>query len=211
MNYLCLAVQRKVAKSESGSREQAREYFRERFGELVKARLEEEKKRLEGRVRYYDRREEKHKGEAEITAECSQRKEAALRELRRIESQMGEGQDGIRVWNYEEKAEPGFAIPDQFGRRESVRMLRMVKVCRTGGSFQVVEEIWSCMVWREAGDRGIMEIRSRLPENMGEGNVSLDICRENQETIEQFKRKFKRMGAEAKRNFRTGKDGGIYE
>lgn len=211
MNYLCLAVQREVAKSESGSREQAREYFRERFGDLVKARLEEEKKRLESRIRYYDRREERHKKEAGIAEECSGRREAALRELKRIESQMGEGQEGIQVWKYEEREEFGFAIPEQPGGRESVRMLRMAKVCRTGSSFQVVEEIWSCMIWRETGDRGIMEVRGRLPENTGERSVSLDICRESQETIEQFKRKLKRMRAEAKRNFCAGKDGEIYE
>ena len=201
MNYLCLAVKREVAGSERGSREEAREYFRERFGDCVKERLKEEKKKLEGRIRYYDRREEKHNGEPEIKAECLRRREAAWEELRRIESQMGEGQEGLQVWNYEEKGEPNFEILDQFSADGLVLMLRMAKVSRTGSDFQVVEETWSYRVWREAGDMGIMEVRGRLPENMEERYLSLDIRRENQETIDQFRKKIKKMTSEARRKF----------
>lgn len=201
MNYLCLAVKREVAGSGRGSREEAREYFRERFGDCVKERLKEEKKKLEGRIRYYDRREEKHNGEPEIKAECVRRREAAWEELRRIESQMGEGQEGIQVWNYEEKGEPNFEILDQFSADGLVLMLRMAKVSRTGSDFQVVEETWSYRVWREAGDMGIMEVRGRLPENMEERYLSLDIRRENQETIDQFRKKIKKMTSEARRKF----------
>ena len=201
MNYLCLAVKREVAGSGRGSREEAREYFRERFGDCVKERLKEEKKKLEGRIRYYDRREEKHNGEPEIKAECLRRREAAWEELRRIESQMGEGQEGLQVWNYEEKGEPNFEILDQFSADGLVLMLRMAKVSRTGSDFQVVEETWSYMVWREAGDMGIMEVRGRLPENMEERYLSLDIRRENQETIDQFRKKIKKMTSEARRKF----------
>ena len=201
MNYLCLAVKREVAGSGRGSREEAREYFRERFGDCVKERLKEEKKKLEGRIRYYDRREEKHNGEPEIKAECLRRREAAWEELRRIESQMGEGQEGIQVWNYEEKGEPNFEILDQFSADGLVLMLRMAKVSRTGSDFQVVEETWSYRVWREAGDMGIMEVRGRLPENMEERYLSLDIRRENQETIDQFRKKIKKMTSEARRKF----------
>ncbi len=201
MNYLCLAVKREVAGSGRGSREEAREYFRERFGDCVKERLKEEKKKLEGRIRYYDRREEKHNGEPEIKAECLRRREAAWEELRRIESQMGEGQEGLQVWNYEEKGEPNFEILDQFSADGLVLMLRMAKVSRTGSDFQVVEETWSYRVWREAGDMGIMEVRGRLPENMEERYLSLDIRRENQETIDQFRKKIKKMTSEARRKF----------
>ncbi len=201
MNYLCLTVKREVAGSERGSREQAQEYFRERFGECVKEGLEKEKKKMEGRIRYYDRREEKHKGEPEIEAECLRRREAALEELKHIESQIGEGQEGIQVWNYEEKGEFDFEILEQFSTEGAVLMLRMAKVCRTGSDFQVVEETWSYMVWRETGDKGIMEVRERLPKHMGEGCLSLDICRESPETIEQFRKKIKRMASEAKRKF----------
>lgn len=201
MNYLCLAVKREVAGSGRGSREEAREYFRERFGDCVKERLKEEKKKLEGRIRYYDRREEKHNGEPEIKAECLRRREAAWEELKRIESQMGEGQEGLQVWNYEEKGEPNFEILDQFSADGLVLMLRMAKVSRTGSDFQVVEETWSYRVWREAGDMGIMEVRGRLPENMEERYLSLDIRRENQETIDQFRKKIKKMTSEARRKF----------
>ena len=201
MNYLCLAVKREVAGSGRGSREEAREYFRERFGDCVKERLKEEKKKLEGRIRYYDRREEKHNGEPEIKAECLRRREAAWEELKRIESQMGEGQEGLQVWNYEEKGEPNFEILDQFSADGLVLMLRMAKVSRTGSDFQVVEETWSYRVWREAGDMGIMEVRGRLPENMEERYLSLDIRRENQATIDQFRKKIKKMTSEARRKF----------
>ena len=169
MNYLCLAVKREVAGSERGSKEQAQEYFWERFGEDVKEELEKEKKKLEGRIRYYDRREEKHKGEPEIEAECSRRREAAWEELKCIESQMGEGQEGIQVWNFEEKGDLSFEILDQFSTEGSVLMLRMAKVSRIGSDFQVVEEAWSYMAWKEAGDGGIMEVRGRLPEKIEEG------------------------------------------
>ncbi len=201
MNYLCLAVKREVAGSERGSKEQAQTYFRERFGECVKERLEGEKKKLEGRIRYYDRREEKHNGEPEIKAECLRRREAAWEELKRIESQMGDGQEGIQVWNYEEKCEPNFEILDQFSTDGFAVTLCMSKVSRSGSDFQVVEETWSYMVWREAGDMGIMEVRGRLPENMEKRYLSLDIRRENQETIDQFRKKIKKMASGARRKF----------
>lgn len=171
MNYLCLAVQKKVAGSERGSREEAKEYFREKFGDCVKARLEAEKKRLE--------------------------------------SQMGEGQEGIQVWNYEEKMEFDLEIQDGSGRKEPIPMVCMAKICRMGSSFQVVEETWSCVIWREEGDKGVMEVRSRIPREFGETMVSLDICRESPEAIEQFRKKIKRLKAEAKNSFRAGKNGGI--
>ena len=209
MNYLCLAVQRKVAGSERGSREEAKEYFREKFGDCVKARLEAEKKRLEGRIGYYDRREEKHRGETEVEAECSKRREAAKKELKRLESQMGEGQEGIQVWNYEEKMEFDLEIQDGSGRKEPILTLCMAKICRMGSSFQVVEETWSCVIWREEGDKGVMEVRSRIPREFGETMVSLDICRESPEAIEQFRKKIKRLKAEAKNSCRAGKNGGI--
>ncbi len=84
MDYLCLAVWREVARSESGSREQAQEYFWERFGDGFMAKLETEKKKLEGRIRYYDRKAEKHVGEREVRDECSRRRDMAKKELPRI-------------------------------------------------------------------------------------------------------------------------------
>ncbi len=57
------------------------------------------------------------------------------------------------------------------------------------------------MVWREAGDMGIMEVRGRLPENMEKRYLSLDIRRENQETIDQFRKKIKKMASGARRKF----------
>lgn len=201
MNYLCLAVQRAAAASERGSREQAQEYFQERFGEWAKERLEAEKKKMEGRIRYYDRREEKHKEDPKVTAECTERREAVRKELRRLESQLGEGQGGIQVWNYEEKGQCCFEVPDTSGVREPVLMLSMAKVCRIGSDFQVVEETWTCMVWREAGDEGAAEVRSRIPKDLEERCILLDICRESPETVEQFRKKIKKIGTEARKKF----------
>lgn len=64
MDYLCLAVKKEAARSQTGSREQAREWFFEKFGDHVRGKLEKEKKKLEGRVRSYDRKAETHKGGA---------------------------------------------------------------------------------------------------------------------------------------------------
>lgn len=124
-----------------------------------------------------------------------------LKTQKRIESQMGDGQEGIQVWNYEEKCEPNFEILDQFSTDGFAVTLCMSKVSRSGSDFQVVEETWSYMVWREAGDMGIMEVRGRLPENMEKRYLSLDIRRENQETIDQFRKKIKKMASGARRKF----------
>lgn len=79
MDYLCLAVQRRVTRSETGSREQVREYFCEKFGDCVKAKLEEEKKRLAGRIHYCDWKAEK----------CGEVKEEYLRSRRQHKGFIG--------------------------------------------------------------------------------------------------------------------------
>ena len=47
MDYLCLAVKKEATRSQTGSREQAQKRFFEKFGDCVKVKLEEEKKKLE--------------------------------------------------------------------------------------------------------------------------------------------------------------------
>ena len=105
MDYLCLAVKKEATRSQTGSREQAQKRFFEKFGDCVKVKLEEEKKKLEGRIRYYDRKAEKHVGEREVTDECSRRRETAQKELEWVERQLEGGWEQIQNWNYEEKQE----------------------------------------------------------------------------------------------------------
>lgn len=201
MDYLCLAVWREVARSESGSREQAQEYFWERFGHGFMAKLETEKKKLEGRIRYYDRKAEKHVGEREVRDECSRRRETAQKELEWVERQLEGGWEQIQNWNYEEKQEFCSEIFDSPVFGEAVLTLRMAKICHIGSDFQVVEEAYSCMMWREADKKGVLEVRRGIPEDVG-SCICLDICRERPETVRQFEKKIKRMEAEARRKFR---------
>lgn len=207
MDYLCLAVQRKVTKNESGSREQAQEYFWEKFGDCVKAKLEAEKKKLERRIRYYERKAEKHE---EVKEEYLRRREGAREELAYVENQLRSEGERFLAWNYEEKYEPCLEIPDRLDFGQDVLMLRMAKICRIGSRFQVVEETYSYMVWRAAGDKGALEVRKRIPEDEAKRWTYLAICREEQETAQGFQRKIKRMGTEARRRFHAEKNRGIF-
>lgn len=209
MDYLCLAVKREAARSQTGSREQAREYFIEKFGDCVRAKLEEEKKKLEGRVRYYDRKAEKHRREPEEKEEWLRREKEAQRELECVRRQLEGEWEQLQVWSFEDKYECFDEVFDNPVFGESVLMLHMAKVCRVGSGFQVVEEGYSCRVWREAGDKGIAEIRDRIPEDIAEDCISLDICRERPDTAQQFRVKIKRMTTEARRKFRAAANGGI--
>ena len=85
MDYLCLAVKKEATRSQTGSREQAQKRFFEKFGDCVKVKLEEEKKKLEGRIRYYDRKGENSKGKPEEKEEWLRRREAAQREMECVE------------------------------------------------------------------------------------------------------------------------------
>lgn len=203
MDYLCLAFQREVARSERGSREQAQEYFLEKFGNRERAKLEKERKKLEGRICYYVRKAEKHKGEPELEAECFRRREDAQRELEYVESQLEGRQELFQVWAYEGICESCFETSDGFVLGESFLMLNMARICRVGGNFQVVEETYSYRMWKEAGDRGIAEVRNRIPEDATGSCISLDICQEKPETAQRFRMKIKKMRAEARRKFRA--------
>lgn len=208
MDYLCLAVQRRVTRSETGSREQAQEYFCEKFGNRVKAKLEEEKKKLAGRIHYYDRKVEKY---GEAREEYLRRREKVWEKLECVENQLRGEEKQFLVWKYEEKYESCLKISDRPDFGQAVLMLCMAKICHTGNRYQVVEETYSYMAWREAGDRGILEVRGRIPEDEGKSWMCLDICREAQETAQRLHRKIKKIGTEARRRFCAKKDGGVYE
>ena len=165
MDYLCLAVKKEATRSQTGSREQAQKRFFEKFGDCVKVKLEEEKKKLEGRIRYYDRKGENSKGKPEEKEEWLRRREAAQREMECVERQL-EGEQQLQVWSYEDKYECCDEIFDSPVFDESVLMLSMAKICPVGSGFEIVEERYSCRVWKESGDKGIAEIRSRIPRDI---------------------------------------------
>lgn len=208
MDYLCLAVKREAARSQTGSREQTREWFFEKFGDHVRGKLEKEKKKLEGRVRYYDRKAETYKGEPEEQQEWLRRRMEAQRELECVKRQLEGEWDQLQVWSYEDKYERWDEIFDSSAFGGPVLMLDMAKVCRAGSGFQVVEERYFYRVWKEAGDKGIAEIRDRIPEEIAESCISLDICRERPDTAQQFRVKIKKMTAKARRKFCAAANGG---
>lgn len=172
----------------------------------VKAKLEEEKKRLTGRIRYYDRKAEKHGEVKEKYLRC---REKVWEELECVENQLKGERKQLLVWNYEEKYESCLEISDQPDFGQAVLMLCIARICRIGDRFQVVEETYSYIVWREARAKGTLEVRRRIPEDEGKNWMSLDICREEQETAQRFQRKIKKMETEARRRFRAEKNGGV--
>lgn len=111
------------------------------------------------------------------------------------------GWEQIQTWNYEERHEFCSEIFDRPVFGETVLTLRMAKICHIGSDFQVVEEAYFCMMWRETDKKGVMEARRWMPENVG-SCICLDICREGPETVRQFEKKIKRMETEARRKFR---------
>ena len=207
MNYLCMAVQKEVTKKEGfGSREQAQEYFWENFGGLVTERLEAEKKRLEGRLRYYERREEKHKGEESVSS-YTERRELLFQDLERTLRQLQGGKERGEACYIEEKQEPEDDFQERLVSGESQVILHLAGIYRIGSGFWVLEERYSCRGWRSMGAGGILEARSKLPRELTENSISLDICPESQEALERFGKKLKKTVADARRSFRASREG----
>lgn len=139
MDYLCMAVQRKVTKREEfGSREQAREYFRENFG-----------------------------------ADCY----------------------------IEEKGEVKKNFQERLFSGERQMLLHLAGICQKGGNFWVVEENYYFRGHKSTGEEGCLEARKKLPKELSENSISLDVCPERGETLERFLKKLRKQAAEAKRNF----------
>ena len=137
MDYLCLAVKKEAARSQTGSREQTQEWFFEKFGDHVRGKLEKEKKKLEGRVRYYDRKAETYKGEPEEQEEWLRRRMEAQREPECVKRRLEGEWDQLQVWSYEDKYECYDEIFDVSAFGGTVLMLDMAKVCRAGSGFRL--------------------------------------------------------------------------
>lgn len=203
MDYVCMAVQKDVAeKAGFGSREEALNYFWERYGSCVIERLEADKRKLEGRIRYYDRREEKYKEDPEIQEECGKRKAAVWEELERIHRQLEGNCDRTNICWDEEK----YDLPQEETTKERKLLLRLAGIYRKGSSFLVMEENYYYMKWRISGE-GIQKARERIPENIAAGSISLDLCPDSQEAEKRLQKKLKKMMAEALRNFRQEREG----
>ncbi|MCI9135707.1 MAG: hypothetical protein HFI31_16215 [Lachnospiraceae bacterium] len=207
MNYLCMAVQREVTKKEGfGSREQAQEYFWENFGSLVTERLEAEKKKLEGRLRYYDRREKKNREEQSMKGSYMNRRELVQQELERTLRQLQGGQERQEACYIEEKQELERDFQERVISGERQLLLHLVGIYQVGSCFWVQEESYFCRGWRSAGAEGVLEARNQLPKELITDSVSLDICPESGEALERFQGKIKKTVAAARRNFRTSRE-----
>lgn len=200
MNYLCMAVQKEVVRRENfGSREQAWEYFWENFGDCVAEKLEVEKKKLEGRIRYYDRREKRYQEDPGIRSECLQRREAARKEMEFIDLQLHGEEVKYQVCRYEER----YDLYDQPVFGESAPILHLAGICYTGSRFRVTEEKYYCAGWKSVGEERILEVRKRMPGAVTANSISLDICPESPKAAGQFQKIIRKAVTEARRNFHT--------
>ncbi len=74
------------------------------------------------------------------------------------------------------------------------------------GVFWVLEENYLFRGYRSAGAEGILEARKGLPRELTADSIFLDICPESGEVWERFLKKIRKQVAEARRNFRTGRE-----
>lgn len=101
----------------------------------MKEKLEEKKRKPEGRIRYYERRAEKHGESRKIVEVCAIRGKAAQEELEQINRQLDE--------------ENG-AYGDCYG------------VFHVGNTYQVAEQKYYCVKLKVAGGEGILEVRKKF-------------------------------------------------
>ncbi len=198
MDYLCMAMQKEVAEKKNfGSREAAEAFFWERFGGVLGEKLEAEKRKLEGRIRYYERRAEKHRESREVREVCDMRGRAAQEELEQIGRQLnGEG-GAYRDCYYEEK----YDISEQPVSGEAELVLHQAGIFHVGSTYQVAELKHYCVRLKIADGNGILEVRKRIPVSVLENSTYLEICQENLEAAQGLKQKAKKMMAQEKRVF----------
>lgn len=198
MDYLCMAMQKEVTvKKNFGSRESAEEFFWKRFGGELEEKLDKEKRKLEGRIRYYERRAEKHRESREITEACETRRKAAQEELEQINRRLSGENGAYRDCYYEEK----YDISKLPVFKEAELVLHQAGIFHVGGTYRVVEQKHYCIRMKAAGEKGILEVRKRIPISMLTNSTYLEICQESPEAEEGLNQKAKKMMAQEKRMF----------
>ncbi len=124
----------------------------------MKEKLEEKKRRLEGRIRYYERRAEKHGESRKIVEVCAIRGKAAQEELEQINRQLDEENGAYGDCYYEEK----YDIPELSAFGEAGLVLHQVGVFHVGNTYQVAEQKYYCVRLKVAGGEGILEVRKKF-------------------------------------------------
>lgn len=198
MDYLCMAVQKQLAEKQNfDSRESAEAYFWERFGGALEEKLEEKKKKLEGRIRYYERRAEKHRESREIREICEIRRKAAQEELEQVNRRLNEEDGAYGDCYYEEK----YDIPEQpfFGEAELI--LHQAGIFRIGSTYRVAEQKHYCIRLKVASEEGILDVRKRIPASMLTNSIYLEICQESPESAKDLTKKIKKIVAQEKKAF----------
>lgn len=89
---------------------------------------------------------------------------------------------------------------------EGQPMLHLAGIYQRGSVFWVLEENYLFRGYRSAGAEGILEARKGLPRELTADSIFLDICPESGEVWERFLKKIRKQVAEARRNFRTGRE-----
>ena len=200
MTYLCMTVQKEAVEEQSFAiREMAEDYFWSRFKGALDERLQEEKRKLENRIRYYERRAEKHRESLDIVELCDIRRKETEEALAQINRQLSEEGTAYRDWYYEEMQE--IAEDPIFGKTELV--LHLAGIVHMGDTYRVTEERYYCTKVKSAGKEGILEARKAIPENMVTNSIFLKICRENPETETRMKQEVKKMVTQIKKEFRS--------
>ena len=198
MNYLCAAVKKEVVTGETFyNREEALEYFQQKFGERIVEKMEESERRLENKILYLERKLKKHEAEPEMNRRLSERKQEAEEKWRAIERWLS-GEDSQKAVYLEEKYEQ---YKEQLVTEGEELFFYMGGIYKFGNRYTVTEEKHYYMCQAVADAEGCSEVIKRLPEKMTKNNSSLYICEESPETIKRYTKQISKIRAQVRRDY----------
>lgn len=198
MNYLCAAVKKEVVTGKTFySKEEALEYFQQKFGKRIVEKMEENERKLENKILYLDRKLKKYGEEQEMKQGIIERKQAAEDKWRAIERWLN-GEDDQKAVYMEEKF-------DQY-KKELITEDEQLFFCmrgiyNLGRHYIVTEEKHSYMCRTVTGLEGCSEAIERLPEKMKKNNYALYICEENPETVKKYMKQISKIRAQVRRDY----------
>lgn len=198
MNYLCAAVKKEVVTGETFyNREEALEYFQQKFGERIVEKMEENERRLENKILYLERKLKKHEAELEMKQRLNERKQEAEEKWRAIERWLN-GEDNQKAVYLEEQCEQ---YKERLVTGEEELFFYMGGIYKFGNRYTVTEEKHYYMCQSVSAVGGCTGVMKQLPEKMTKKNSSLYICEESPETVKKYTKQISKIRAQIRRDY----------
>lgn len=86
------------------------------------------------------------------------------------------------------------------GERED--LLHLAGICQEDGKCYVAEEKYSWIGIKSSSEKGVLDVRESISEEVAKQSLCLEICKESEDAIEGIRKKLRKMATNAKREFR---------